>query len=97
MRGGPTLCPSLLGGQRSDRRDLVRCERDAGRRNVLPPVLPAGCARNRERSARAMQLPGEGDLLRRGAVLLGDGIDYSMVWLALFASRERRGMPGRKD
>src|SRR5204863_9387616 len=84
----------VLGGERGDRVDLVLGQADAGGVEVLVQVRDTGGSGYRERGGRVVQLPGQGDLLRRDVVLGGDGVDHGVERLAVGAAGDGAGVPG---
>src|SRR4051812_11612113 len=84
----------VLGGERGDRVDLVLGQADACGVEVLVQVRDTGGSGYRERGGRVVQLPGQGDLLRRDVVLGGDGVDHGVERLAVGAAWDGGGVPG---
>ena len=61
---------------------------------VLVQVRDAGGSGYRERGGGVVQLPGQGDLLRRDVVLGGDGVDHGVERLAIGATGDGARVPG---
>src|SRR4051812_8537595 len=83
-----------LGGERGDRVDLVLGQAYAGGVEILVQVRDAGGSGYRERGGGVVQLPSQGDLLRRDVVLGGDGVDHGVERLAIGATGDGARVPG---
>jgi hypothetical protein len=93
----PARCSVLFGRERGDGVDLVRRQRDVGGREIRLEVPDARGVGDRQRVRGPVQLPGQGDLLRRGIVLRDDRIDDRVERPAVLAAGEGTWMPGRED